>query len=164
MRVSLESLAAGIAKDRLRPGWRDRAEAQRSWWKFMETILTICLAAGMWLFVFTALSGKIHVYFHPGDATAIPNPLRASMSAWTLSAIVPIVWPILCLSGILINFVESLFAFTRIRAERGSNLYPELTIRRANRDLIKALAWGSLFTVPLFLAGSAGPWIAMHSR
>lgn len=146
--------------DKLRPGWRERSEAQRSWWKLFEIGITSGLFSSMWIFAAPWLSGAIHAHFHPSDVAKIPTPLQASMSFWTAAAILPIALPLFCLAGIMVNCAEGAFSFTRRRAERGSALYPELTIKGANRGLVRALIWTSIVAIPLYVAGSAGPWFA----
>lgn len=158
MKENLESWVVGATMDKLRPGWRERAAAQRSWWKMIEIYLTIILLCGMWLYVAPWVSGKIHAHFHPRDAMNIPNPFRASMTFWTLCAIIPIAGPLFCLAGIIVNSVESLFKFTRIKAEKGSEIYPELTLKGANGELARWMAWMCLIAVPLYFLGSVGPW------
>jgi hypothetical protein len=149
--------------DKLRPGWRERSEAQRSWWKMFEIGITFGLFFSMWIFAAPWLSAKIHAHFYPSDMAKIPTAFRASMSFWTASAILPIALPLLCLAGMIVNCAEGVFSFTRRRAERGGALYPELTIKGANRGLARLLIWTSIVAIPLYVAGSVGPWfVGLH--
>jgi hypothetical protein len=97
--------------DRIRPGWRERSEAQRSWWKMLEIGTTFSLFFSMWIFAAPWLSGKIHAHFYPNDMMKIATPFRASMSFWTASAFLPIALPLLCFAGIIVNCAEGFFLF-----------------------------------------------------
>jgi hypothetical protein len=154
----IERLVVPSIMDKVRPGWRERVAAQRSSWKVFEIFAIVLLTFALWLLAVPRISGELHAVFHHSDAVRIPDPFRASMSIWTFCALFPVLAPTFTLAGITVNWVESLFNFTRVRAEKGSEEHPELTIRAANRGLLRALAWISIVAVPLFIIGSIGPW------
>jgi hypothetical protein len=101
----------------------------------------------------------MHGYFRPGES-AFHSPLDPSLSGWTVLPIVPLWLPLFCICGIAINSIEWLIPFTRHRAERIAEEFPELSISNANRRLGKLFGWSSLIAVPLFFIGASMQWAA----
>ena len=112
-----------LVMDRFRPGWRERAEAQRSWWKMLEIGVTFGLFLSLWILAAPWLSGKIHAQFYPNDMLKMPSPFRASISFWTAFAIFPIALPLLCLAGIILN-CAGIFLFHSPSCRKGRRVRP----------------------------------------
>jgi hypothetical protein len=143
--------------DRLRPGWRERAAAQASPWTFIERLVALGLCAALCYLLIARGEFFQHFRFHPEDKVLLGNP-NASFPAWLFVGIFAQGFFLLCISMIIMNWLESLYAPLKRWAERGSDRFPELTIRNANRELWKAALCLGLLAVPSFIAGIALGW------
>jgi hypothetical protein len=144
--------------DRLRPGWRERREAQDPVWSFLERLLVVTLTGiTSYLGIRSALA--LHFRFHPEDWLPFSEsnaqfPLLAFFGAFLT------VFLLLCLFGIGVNSVEGLIPYARRRAETGSERVPELTITAANRGLMKAAIAIAVVAIPSDVYSVLTSWSA----
>ena len=133
--------------DLLRPGWRERREAQDPVWSFLERILVVALTGITSYFGITAALA-LHFKFHPEDrlpfsySNARFPPLAFFGALLTANLL-------LCVFGMAVNSLEGVIPYARRRAETGSKRVPGLTIRAANRDLMKVAVANAVVAIPM---------------
>jgi hypothetical protein len=144
--------------DKLRPGWRERAAVQRTWWKPIERLLVLAVTLALYsTFARYAVWG-LHVVIHPEDTGRLAQVLAGPPRFVPLVGLFGGFVPFLCLSGIVVNSVVCLIPPLRRVSERGSDQHQELTIRRANRDLFRAGLCSALIAAPLLALAAATPF------
>ena len=143
---------------KLRPGRRARAEAQKSWWKPIEKLLVVTVTLiSYYGFARFAVWG-IHVVFHPEDAGRFAQVVAGPLRVLPLVALVAGAMPFLCLGGVVVNSIVYFIPPLRRVSEKGSDRHAELTIRNANRELLKAGLWSALIAAPLLALAAATPF------
>ncbi|EJL30388.1 hypothetical protein PMI01_03166 [Caulobacter sp. AP07] len=144
--------------EKLRPGFRARQEAQRSWWKPIERLLVIGLAFGLMGAFSRYALWPLHVAFHPKDTERFAEILRGPVQPQAVVVLLALIWPAVCLGGVVVNSAVYWVPPLRRVSEKGGDRHPELNIGTANRALLKAAFWGALIGLPVAALISASPF------
>ncbi|MBO9560712.1 MAG: hypothetical protein J7515_19280 [Caulobacter sp.] len=144
--------------DKVRPGWRERREAQKSWWKPIETLLVIglCLASYFW-FCRHVVWG-LHEVLHPEDAGRFTQAMAGPAQVLPIIVILVAILPFFSLAGMVVNTIVYFIPPLRRVSEKGSDRVAGLTIGHANRELLVFGGYAALVAAPLLLLLAALPF------
>ncbi|WP_029916700.1 hypothetical protein [Caulobacter sp. UNC358MFTsu5.1] len=144
--------------DKLRPGWRERRDAQRSWWKPIEVLLVLGLCLVSYVWFCRHLVWGLHVVFHREDAGRLAQVMAGPVQALPLIVLLVAVFPFLCLAGVVVNTIVYFIPPLRRVSEKGSDRVAGLTIRHANRQLLAVGGKAALVAAPLLVLLAAWPF------
>jgi hypothetical protein len=144
--------------DKLRPGWRERAAAQRSWWKPIESLLVIAVWGALSFAAWRYLLWDVHRIVNPKTSADFAGFYQHGPSIYLSFAAILAAAPLFCLAGISVNSVVGLIPPLRRLSERGSDRLPELTIKSANRELGKLGLRLAVVAIPVSVLLAIAPF------
>lgn len=142
--------------DRLRPGWRQRQEAQDPVWSFLERILVVVLS-GIPSYFGIKAALALHFKFHPEDRLPFSDS-NAQFPPLAFFGSLLTAFLLFCLFAMAVNSLEGLVPYARRRAEAGSERVPGLTITAANRDLMKVAIALAVVAIPMDVYSLLASW------
>ena len=100
----------------------------------------------------------LHVVFHPKDAERLAEILRGPLPPQAAVVLLALIWPAVCLGGVVVNAAVYKIPPLRRVSEKGGDRHPELNIVAANRALLKAAFWGALIGLPVAALAAISPF------